>query len=143
MNKFKVHKIIVTIVLIFSIIVINILPSCNVAYAKTSANKIVLEKSKLETYVGKKVNVKINKTKTSKALKNAKFVYTSSYKKIATVNAKGVVTPIKRGNVTITVAIKNNKKVKASCKIKVYSATKQIKLSSKKSYTLTVGDNVK
>ena len=74
MNKFKVHKIIVTIILIFSIIVINILPSCNVAYAKTTANKIVLEKSKLETYVGKKVNVKINKTKTSKALKNAKYV---------------------------------------------------------------------
>ena len=45
----------------------------------------------------------------------------------------------KTGSVTITAKSKVNKKVVAKCKIKVYKATKTLKLNSEKSYELTIG----
>ena len=64
----------------------------------------------------------------------------SSNTKIATVTKKGVVKPKKTGTVIITATSKKKNSVTASCKIKVYKATKKLKLTTKTNYTLKVGD---
>lgn len=78
-----------------------------------SAEKKTLKvsKTKLNVKVGKKVQIK------AAATPKAKITYTSSNKKVATVNAKGVVTGKKAGTATITVKA-NGKTVKVKVTVK-------------------------
>ena len=87
------------------------------------------------------ITLKVKSVKPSKASK--KVTWKSSNRKIATVTSSGKVKARKEGTVTITATSKNNPRVKAKCRIKVYKATKTIKLNSKKSYTLKVGQKQK
>lgn len=90
------------------------------AYDKTTV-KAKAAKSKI--YVGGKTTVKVT-------VKNRKgsTKFTSSNKKIATVNSKGVVKGIKAGKVTITAT---NNGVKSKVKIKVVKKTNPIKVKGK------------
>lgn len=128
MNKIKVKRKIVTLVLIFSIFIVNTFISTNIIYAKTTSNKIVLEKSTYATYVGKKITIKLNKKKNSKSINNSKLVFSSSNKKIATISDKGVLTPKKKGTVKICVSLKNKPKTNVTCKVKIYSTQNEYKL---------------
>lgn len=99
------------VVLMLSILVGCVFSSSDMIFAKSS-NEIKLEKSKYGTYVGNKVNIKVDKI--------SKYTFTSLNKKIATVNKKGVVTPRKKGTANIRVSIKNDSEKYVICKIKVY-----------------------
>ena len=88
------------------------------AAKQTKEQKIVLATKKHTMAIGDKY------TFTAK-IKNVKtVVWKSSNQKIAAVNKKGVVTAKKAGTVTITATAKENKNVKASCKIKVQNKEK-------------------
>ena len=76
------------------------------AAAKTK--KIVMNKKKVTLEVGKSFKLKVKKVTPAKASK--KVTYKSSSKKIATVSKKGVIKAKKKGNATITVTSKANKK---------------------------------
>ena len=76
-----------------------------------TAKTLTVAKKKLTVKVGKKVTIKAT------AKPAAKITYTSSNKKIATVNAKGVVTGKKAGKATITVKA-NGKSVKVTVTVK-------------------------
>lgn len=143
MNKRKICNKIFTIIMSFVILLtIFAVPDTHV-FAKSQVKKLVLTQSKYETYVGKNIAIKVNKSKSAKAYRNAGVEYISSNKRIATVNSKGIVKPKKNGTVKITVVLKKNKKVKAACKVRIYKATNKIKLISKKSYTLKVGKKLR
>lgn len=103
--------------------------------------KITLNYKTYNLSPGENVTLKVKNVKPGDASKSV--VWSSSNKKIATVSSKGKVKAKKTGNVTITATSKGNKKVVAKCKIRVYKATKKLKLNSKKSYTLAVGDTQK
>lgn len=72
---------------------------------------LTVSKTKLNVKVGKKITIKATTTP------KAKITYVSSNKKIATVNAKGVVTGKKAGKATITVKA-NGKTVKVKITVK-------------------------
>lgn len=113
------------------------------AASKGNANKVTeikLNYAKATTAVGCSLKLKVASVKNEKASKAV--VWKSSNKKVATVSKKGVVKAKKTGTVTITATSKENKRVKAKCKIKVYKATKKMKLSSKKNYKLEIGQIV-
>ena len=99
--------------------------------------KITLSDSKKNLAVGETFTLKVKSVKPSNASKSV--TWSTSSKKIATVSKKGKVTAKKTGSVTISAKSTINKKVVAKCKIKVYKATKTLKLNSEKSYELTVG----
>ncbi|MBD5545621.1 MAG: CHAP domain-containing protein [Lachnospiraceae bacterium] len=82
--------------------------------------KISFSKSKLSGKVGEKIKLK-PVIKPSNAT-NKTLSYTSSNKKVATVNSKGVVTLKKKGTVTITCKAKDGTKKKAKIKITVKKA---------------------
>ena len=56
------------------------------------------------------------KVKLSDKYKKSDVVYSSSNKKVATVNKKGVVKALKKGNITVYAQIKGTSK-KAKCKV--------------------------
>ena len=99
--------------------------------------KITLNYSKKNLAVGETLTLKVKSVKPEKASKNV--TWSSSSKKIATVSKKGKVKAKKTGNVTITAKSIVSKKIVAKCKIRVYKATKKMKLNSKGAYELTVG----
>ena len=99
--------------------------------------KITLNCKSADTYVGGTVKLKVSSVKPKKS--SAKVSFRTSNRKVATVTQKGVVRGKKPGTATITATSKANPKAKAKCRVRVYKATKKIKLSSKKSYTLDVG----
>lgn len=108
---------------------------------KTSApTKIVLNAKQETTAVGCSLTLKVQSVKPANASK--KVTWSSSNSKIATVSKKGVVKAKKTGTVTITARSAENKKAVAKCKIKVYKATKKMKLVSEKAYTLEQGESV-
>ena len=63
------------------------------------------------------------KVKLSDKYKKSDVVYSSSNKKVATVNKKGVVKALKKGNITVYAQIKGTSK-KAKCKVKVFKNVK-------------------
>ena len=105
---------------------------------RKSPTKITLNYKKKNVSVGDTFWIKVKKVKPKGAEKSV--VWTSTNKKIATVNAKGKVKAKKSGNVTIVAKSKKNKKVIAKCNVKVYKATKKLKLITKTSYSLAVGE---
>lgn len=102
----------------------------NVNAKKVQPKKIVLE-AKKET-VTKGCTVKLSVKKMLPKGASGKIKWTSSNKKIATVNKKGVVKGKNIGKAVITARVG---KAKAKCKITVYKPAKKIKLTSASSYT--------
>lgn len=78
--------------------------------------KITLKKTKATLEVGKSTTIAV---KSIKGLSSKTLKYTSSNKKVATVNSKGKVTAKKAGTATITITSPVNKKVKATFKVTV------------------------
>lgn len=87
------------------------------ADAAAKAKKITLSATKKTLTVGAKLTLKVKKVKPAKA--NKKVTWKSSKKAVATVSQKGVVKAKKTGTTKITATSKSNKKVKATCTIKV------------------------
>ena len=76
--------------------------------------------SSYELLQGKnKKKAKIKYTVTPKNATNKKVSFKSSNKNVAKVNAKGVVTGVKKGNAVITIKAKDGSGKSAKCKIKV------------------------
>ena len=73
------------------------------------------------------------KVKLSGKYKKSDVVYSSSNKKVATVNKKGVVKALKKGNITVYAQIKGTSK-KAKCKVKVFKNVKSIKVVGRKKH---------
>lgn len=77
-----------------------------VSIAQAAEKKPALEKNRVTLIMGDNgYEIKLLNTN-----KNATITYTSKNKKIATVSKDGMVTPVKEGSTTITVAIKQNSK---------------------------------
>ena len=128
----------------FMLVLLLIFTSCialdttSVMAATKKPAKITLNYKSTTSYVGGSVKLKVTLVTPKNALKSVKWK--SSNTKIATVSSKGVVKSKKSGTVTITATSKVRPSVKAKCKIKIYNTTKTLKLDTKKSYTLKVGD---
>ncbi len=90
------------------------------ANAAPKAKKITLNKKSKTLTVGDKFTLKA-KVKPAKA--NKKVTWKSNKKSVASVSKKGVVTAKKEGKAKITAVSKSNKKVKATCTIKVKAAS--------------------
>lgn len=105
--------------------------------------KITLKSDYRTVAAGKKATVTATVSVTGKTAERA-LSWSTSNKKYATVNAKGVVSAKKAGagkTVTITAAAKDGSKKKASIKIKIVkAAVKKIRLSCKK--TVKAGSKV-
>lgn len=113
MNKhFKKSKLVLMCLACMMLVTSLSTESVNAASKKS----ITLNKKSATLEVGKTTTIKVNKVK---GLKNKHVTYKSSNKKVATVNAAGVVTGKKNGSATITVTSKSDKKVKATVKVKV------------------------
>ena len=102
----------------------------DVEAAQKKPTKITLNEKSAELVVGKSYYLKVVSVSPKKASKSVTF--TTSNKKVATVNNKGKITAKKAGTATITATSKSNKKVKATCKVTVYSKVKSITLSTTK-----------
>lgn len=102
--------------------------------------KIVLNSKKETTAVGCSLTLKVQSVKPISASK--KVTWSSSNTKVATVNKKGIVKAKKTGTVVITAKSTENKKAVAKCKIRVYKATKKMKLVSEKAYTMNQGEKL-
>lgn len=85
--------------------------------AAKKPTKITLKSTATTVDIKGKVTVSVKSVKPSGASKSV--AYTTSNKKVATVNSKGVVTGVKKGTAKITATSKVNKKVKATINIKV------------------------
>ena len=99
------------------------------AKPEIKATSVRLNQKKLSLLKGKKYTLKA--TIKPSNVKNRKLKWTSSNKKVATVDKKGKVTAKKKGTATITVKTANGKKY--SCKVTVKEVrSKKIKLNVKK-----------
>ena len=79
-------------------------------------------------YTGVKKTVKASVG--PKGVYNKGVRYKSSNRKIATVNSKGVITPKKKGTVTITAYSRENKKYKDKCRVTVRQSITGMKFAS-------------
>ena len=84
---------------------------------KQPVKKISLSKSSLSLKVGEKKKIKA--TVSPNNAENKKVKWTSSNKKVATVDSKGNITALKKGTAEITAISKDTSKVKKSCKVTV------------------------
>ena len=100
-----------------------------------SKNKVSLNYSTLTIKKGKSATLK---ARTSSSLKKKGLVWTSSNKKVATVDSKGKIKAIKNGKTNITVKVKGTK-IKAVCKVIVGTPVTKVKANKTKA-TIYVGD---
>ena len=84
---------------------------------KQPVKKISLSKSGLSLKVGEKKKIKA--TVSPNNAENKKVKWTSSNKKVATVDSQGNITALKKGTAEITAISKDTSKVKKSCKVTV------------------------
>ena len=91
---------------------------------KPKLKEIYFPETEYELKKGKTLDLS-KKLKREPASATAKFEWTSSNNKIATVDKKGVITGIRKGEVTITVTVKGNKKLNAEVTIKVTKKSKK------------------
>ncbi len=117
MNEANLKKS-MSVVLACSLLVTGGISQSDVANA---AKKATLKTKKITIRVGekKKINIKGKKAK-------AKYTFTSSKKKVANVNKKGMVTAKKKGTAKITVKEKSGKKVRNLGKVTVVVKAKKI-----------------
>lgn len=102
------------------------------------AKSITLNRTNYTLKKGKKVKLKASVLPSNATQK--KVQWSSSKKKVATVNSKGVVKAKKNGKTTITAKVKGTK-LKAKCKIVVGTPVKKVTLS-KTSQSLNVGGSI-
>lgn len=114
MKRIKKSLTILTIFALLSGVCVNV-PEAAAKKTAQKAKSLSLNYKKKTLQVGGTLKLKA-KLKPKKA--KAKIKWTSSNKKVATVNAKGKVKAKKKGTVKITAAVKGTK-LKKSCKIKV------------------------
>lgn len=129
-----------TLLLAVALLAANCLAWGTQSQAALKARRLTLDKSSCTMFVGEDMTIKVKSVQPAGA--SQKVTWYTSNKKIATVKATakgGKVIAKKSGTVTITVKSKSNPGVKATCRIKVYKATKSIKVRSKNTYTLNVG----
>ncbi|OFR37212.1 hypothetical protein HMPREF2890_04035 [Porphyromonas sp. HMSC065F10] len=86
-----------------------------------AVTKLTLSQSSAEVSVGKTLTLTCTIEPTDAT--NKELIWSSSDETIATVDAQGVVTGIKAGTVTITVASKSDPSVKATCTVTVVGET--------------------
>ena len=108
------------ILIMASIILVLAMVSMTAGYSATSVTKISLNNPKItlkigQTYVIRPVITPSNATDT-------KLLFSSSYKKIATVDKNGKVTAIRVGTTVIIVTSSVNKKATAKCSVTVLKA---------------------
>ena len=100
--------------------------------------KLYLNTTKKTMYLGQKYNLDIKKIVPATAAKSV--TWSSSARKYASVNSQGVVTAKRSGTIYITATCKQNKKVKATCKVKVKYGVKNTSMQmNKKSSTIYEG----
>lgn len=118
--------------------------TCTVNVVK-KVTSVELDKSAATLYLGKTLTLKA--TVSPSGATNSAVTFTSSDKKIATVNSKGVVTPVAPGTVTITVKTSDGN-FSDNCKITVKRAVTGITLNKntaelKSDTTLTLKATIK
>ncbi len=86
-----------------------------------AVTKLTLSESSAEVSVGKTLTLTCTIEPTNAT--NKELVWSTSNETIATVDAQGVVTGVKAGTVTITVASKSDPSVKATCTVTVVGET--------------------
>lgn len=86
-----------------------------------AVTKLTLSESSVEVSVGKTLPLTCTIEPTNAT--NRELVWSTSDETIASVDAQGVVTGVKAGTVTITVASKSNPSVKATCTVTVVGET--------------------
>ena len=101
---------------------------CEVTVTKP-VSSIKLDKTSASILRGKTVTLKATVSPDDAA--NKAVAWSSSDKKIATVDAKGVVTGVAKGTATITAKAKDGSGVKATCKITVKQPVTKITLNKK------------
>lgn len=106
---------------------------------KKRPKSIILNTKKASMFVGNKKTLRVKSVKPRGASKSVRW--TTSNKKVAVVNSKGVVTAKGNGKVTIKAISKVNKKISASCKLNIYKKTSKLQLKCDNSYVKTVGDS--
>ena len=97
--------------------------TCTITVKSSSiaVTKLTLSESSAEVSVGKTLTLSCT-IEPSNAT-NKELIWSSSDETIATVDAQGVVTGVKAGTVTITVASKSDPSVKATCTVTVVGET--------------------
>lgn len=97
--------------------------TCTITVKSSSiaVTKLTLSESSAEVSVGKTLTLSCTIEPTNAT--NKELVWSTSDETIATVDAQGVVTGVKAGKVTITVASKSNPSVKATCTVTVVGET--------------------
>ena len=113
----KHQKKITAVMLALTVAVSNLAVQSLDVEAAVKATSLKLNATKKTLYVGQSITLKVKRVTPSKASKAV--TWTTSSKKIATVNAKGKVTAKKVGTAKIIAISKSNKKTKAVCKITV------------------------
>lgn len=103
----------------------------------TPVTKVKLNKTKATLNVGKTLTLKTTLSPSKPS--NKKVVWSSSDKKIATVNSKGKVTAVKAGKVKITATAADGSGKKATCTITVTNNVTKVSLNKTKKEIL-VGD---
>ena len=108
---------------------------------KQPVTKITLNKTSASILRNKTITLKA--TAGSSSANDKSVTWTTSNKKVATVNSKGVVKGIAKGTATITATAKDGSKVKAVCKITVKQPVTKLtinktKLTVKKGKTATL-----
>lgn len=103
---------------------------------RKAPTSIALDQGEASVYIGKSLWLK--KTVTPADAKTG-YAWSSSNKKVATVDAKGKVTGVGKGTAVITVQTDNG--LKASCKVTVQQPPKSVKLSQS-SAKLYIGDTL-
>ncbi|MDD3172686.1 MAG: Ig-like domain-containing protein [Herbinix sp.] len=109
-----------------------------VVTVKETVTTVKLDK---DTYsLGIKKTVKLTATASTETATNQKVTWSSSNKKVATVNQNGKVTGISVGYATITAAAKDGSDVEATCEIRVVTLVSSIVLN-KSTMSMFVGDS--
>ncbi len=122
----NVKKMLIAILMVFLMVfTLPVMSNITETMYTVEAASVKINKSKYTMNVGEKYTLKMKGTK-------KKVKWSTSNKKVATVNSKGKVTAKKKGTATITAKV-GNKKYK--CKIKVEKPT-----INKNSKTLNVGE---
>lgn len=116
MKRFRRVSAIVCLALLACLLAQAILPVQSGLMTAQAAKKVKLNKTKAEVYVGKKITLKVLGT-------NKKVTWSSSNKRVAKVNQKGVVTGVGLGDAKIYAWVGSKKMVgskKLTCTVSVY-----------------------